>query len=291
MTTTGGKIVKRAVIARNAVVGWICGSVMLSCTGAVAPLDPSEQVAESREALIADCGKVLICHLPGGDLKKAEEISVAPSAVDAHLRHGDSRGHCSACSGRPDGTACDDGNACTQGDQCHGGGCAAGTPMVCATGDACAPQGTCDPSSGACVYALAPDGTPCDDQNLCTLGETCLAGSCQGGAVVPGVVDDGTTTTVTCPPTATAVDGIVQTTCTFPGFFAPNNVFSGQVQLISHLTRDFGSFDILPIDATTVQLACVYETADGEQIGGIYRILPVAADHCTATADSFTCAD
>jgi hypothetical protein len=68
--------------------------------------------------------------------------------------------------------------------------------------------------------------------------------------------------------------------------------FRGPVQLISHLTRDFGSFDILPIDATTsVQLACVYETADGEQIGGIYTILPVAADHCTAMADSFTCTD
>jgi anti-sigma regulatory factor (Ser/Thr protein kinase) len=63
------------------------------------------------------------------------------------------------------------------------------------------------------------------------------------------------------------------------------------VQLISHLTRDFGSFDIFPIDATTVQLACVYETADGEQIGGIYTFLPVAADHCTATPDSFTCTD
>lgn len=38
--------------------------------------------------------KVSICHVPSGNINKARTISVGPSAVDAHLAHGDTLGPC-----------------------------------------------------------------------------------------------------------------------------------------------------------------------------------------------------
>ena len=39
-------------------------------------------------------GKVTICHVPPGNPANEHTITVSPSAVDAHLRHGDYRGPC-----------------------------------------------------------------------------------------------------------------------------------------------------------------------------------------------------
>ncbi len=81
-----------------------------------------------------------------------------------------------------DGASCDDGNACTVGDVCHAGVCGGGHPVVCSMpGDACHETAVCDPSSGRCVNAPKPDGTPCSDGNRCTTGETCETGACTGG--------------------------------------------------------------------------------------------------------------
>ena len=41
----------------------------------------------------------------------------------------------------------------------------------------------CDPTTGKCVVANAPDGTPCEDGNPCTLVDTCKSGQCQAGPV------------------------------------------------------------------------------------------------------------
>jgi hypothetical protein len=32
-----------------------------------------------------------------------------------------------------------------------------------------------------CSGAVKPNGTPCHDRNVCTLGETCQEGTCTGG--------------------------------------------------------------------------------------------------------------
>jgi hypothetical protein len=42
----------------------------------------------------------------------------------------------------------------------------------------------CDPATGDCVTQNAPNGTTCEDGNLCTTGETCQEGVCQGGTAV-----------------------------------------------------------------------------------------------------------
>jgi hypothetical protein len=88
------------------------------------------------------------------------------------------------------GDGCDDGDRCTT-DACNpraqdadARGCIH-TPVVCSGGgDACHMGGTCDPSTGLCSVVPRPDGTPCDDANACTGGDTCQLGVCAGGAPV-----------------------------------------------------------------------------------------------------------
>ena len=76
----------------------------------------------------------------------------------------------------PDGAACDDANDCTVGDVCAGGACAGSALASCDDGNVCTDDG-CDPATG-CVHT--PNGAPCDDSDLCTLGDTCLGGACAG---------------------------------------------------------------------------------------------------------------
>jgi hypothetical protein len=42
--------------------------------------------------------------------------------------------------------------------------------------------GTCDPDTGNCFADNAPDDTPCQTADLCSVGATCSAGTCSGGA-------------------------------------------------------------------------------------------------------------
>lgn len=73
------------------------------------------------------------------------------------------------------GKSCDDGNACTTSDVCNDQGICDGTPIVCNDVNPCTDD-TCD-SSGVCVFT--PDDTnSCDDDDVCTGIETCVAGNC-----------------------------------------------------------------------------------------------------------------
>ena len=75
------------------------------------------------------------------------------------------------------GTACDDQDACTQVDQCVNGVCTGGEALSCNDMNSCTTD-TCDPASG-CTNVPA-DGAPCDDADLCTMGDTCQGGQCVG---------------------------------------------------------------------------------------------------------------
>jgi cysteine-rich repeat protein len=89
-----------------------------------------------------------------------------------------------------DGTACDDGNLCTQTDTCVAGDCSGGIPVVCTASDECHAAGVCDPATGACSDPLAADGTSCEDGNLCTEDDTCVAGACTAGRPVVCTASD-----------------------------------------------------------------------------------------------------
>lgn len=52
--------------------------------------------------------------------------------------------------------------------------------VVCGASDACHAPGVCDPATGLCSDPPAPDGTVCDDGDVCTLTDGCVAGSCAG---------------------------------------------------------------------------------------------------------------
>jgi len=99
---------------------------------------------------------------------------------------------------------CNDNNACTT-DTCVAGQCVS-TPLNCndnnlCTADSCVAgkcmhkmmnctrtgsnvcqfnNGTCNPTTGQCVYASRPNGTTCDDGNLCTTKDKCTSGQCGG---------------------------------------------------------------------------------------------------------------
>lgn len=79
-----------------------------------------------------------------------------------------------------DGTACDDGDACTQSDTCSAGVCVGTNPVVCDGEDQCRETGSCDPVEGTCIYPPKPDGTTCDDGDICTPSDTCELGVCTG---------------------------------------------------------------------------------------------------------------
>ncbi len=97
-----------------------------------------------------------------------------------------SDGYCDpvgGCKSTPknDGAACNDFLFCTVQDQCVSGQCK-GFPNTCAVaqGDPCK-TGVCNEAQKTCVQVAGNDGAACDDTNLCTMGEKCLAGTCVGG--------------------------------------------------------------------------------------------------------------
>ena len=76
---------------------------------------------------------------------------------------------------------CSDGDACTQSDNCAAGLCVPGVAKVCEDNNLCTAD-TCNKTTGNCVFdALAMNGTPCDDSNVCTLGDNCKSGICAVG--------------------------------------------------------------------------------------------------------------
>ena len=68
------------------------------------------------------------------------------------------------CEPLPGGTAC----------------CVGGNPVVCPPSDQCHDAGTCDPATGTCSNPAKPDGTGCNDGDLCTQTDTCQGGVCVG---------------------------------------------------------------------------------------------------------------
>jgi hypothetical protein len=131
------------------------------------------------------------------------------------------------------------------------------------------------------------DGIACDDSDRCTAQSSCSGGTCLGAT--PNETLTAHQLTLACPTTETAVNGMVNHTCDFPDTLAPNNIYTGNVVLVSHLDRIFANSDINPLGDGRIQLMCFYKNADGTGVGSISRL--VVATSCTATSDAgFTCA-
>jgi hypothetical protein len=102
----------------------------------------------------------------------------------------------SGCVHTANATPCDDGNPCTEDDACSGGQCGAGTPKDCNDLEPCTDD-TCNPETGMCEHANNAD--PCDDGDVCTVGDHCADGACQPGGP-KSCNDNNDCTTDTCTP-------------------------------------------------------------------------------------------
>ena len=85
--------------------------------------------------------------------------------------------------------ACDDGDLCTQNDACGSGSCLGVAVDCTGLGDVCN-TASCNPATGLCELAPANDGTPCNDNNACTLLDICGNGSCSGSPINCSFLDD-----------------------------------------------------------------------------------------------------
>lgn len=80
------------------------------------------------------------------------------------------------CNHKDNTAICDDGNACTSGDLCGGGVCK-GKAKLCDDKNPCTTD-SCSTQTG-CAFTLMAGG-PCDDGDLCTSSDSCVAGACKG---------------------------------------------------------------------------------------------------------------
>ncbi len=76
---------------------------------------------------------------------------------------------------------CDDADPCTMGDVCDHDGKCTGKAFVCDDGNPCTSD-VCTKADGKC-HTEPTSGAACEDGSGCTLGDACVQGSCESGAV------------------------------------------------------------------------------------------------------------
>ena len=100
------------------------------------------------------------------------------------------------CQHLPNANDCDDQNPCTVDDHCAAGVCLATEPLDCADDNPCT-NDFCVPSAGC---AHVPNAAPCDDGDVCTLGDTCAGNTCQSSGATLVCDDQNPCTDDTCDP-------------------------------------------------------------------------------------------
>lgn len=96
------------------------------------------------------------------------------------------------CTNKPNEAKCQDGKPCTGPDVCAGAVCA-GPAKVCSDDSPCS-EDFCNGLTGQCDVKPAVGEIPCDDGNVCTVGDTCVGYMCSGGLAKN--CDDGSPCTV-----------------------------------------------------------------------------------------------
>ncbi len=130
-----------------------------------APCDDGDACSENDNCNDGDCqGKALSCD-------------------DSNACTNDSCDKVKGCLHAVNVSPCSDGDACTQSDNCAEGQCVPGAVKVCNDNLLCTAD-TCNKTTGLCFFdPAAVNGTPCDDSNVCTLGDKCQNGFCSVGIV------------------------------------------------------------------------------------------------------------
>lgn len=110
----------------------------------------------------------------------------SPEQCDAGALNGTSGACCSStCTFEPATTACQpSAGPCDPAEYCTGVSPTCPADARSPSGTPCADDGlpctsdSCDGASALCQHTAVPDGTPCDDFDSCTGGETCIGGVC-----------------------------------------------------------------------------------------------------------------
>ncbi len=179
---------------------------------------------------------------------------------------GDSCHPQTGCSHTPlqDGTPCGDNNDCNGVDVCQDGECVPGGPMDCDDDNTCTAD-QCIPGTG-CVHDPLPGGTPCNDGDVCTVGDSCAGGVCSGS---PADCDDhDPCTTDVCD----ALSGCVHTT--LPDGTGCGGGVCGQAVCVQGVCEPVGSgvscedYDPCTRDWCDSELGCQHEVLpDGSDCG------------------------
>jgi hypothetical protein len=78
----------------------------------------------------------------------------------------------------PAGASCSDGDFCNGAETCDAAGaCVSGSAPCGLSLDPCKTV-SCDGAAGRCVTTNKPNGTACDDSNVCTQSSSCVEGAC-----------------------------------------------------------------------------------------------------------------
>jgi hypothetical protein len=180
------------------------GLLVAGCDGVVGPQGPEgppgpegpqgEPGSLVLGGLSCGEGEYLTGFTPEGGLictfvSKCRPIGCDDQSVCTTDECNETIGICVNDPGPHEGDPCDDGDLCTVGELCSGGVCSPGLPIDCNDQNACTADG-CDGATGLCFNDGGPlEGAPCEDGDLCTVGETCAAGVCSLG--LPVDCDDG----------------------------------------------------------------------------------------------------
>ena len=167
-----------------------CGGVARDCKDASDQCNVgicNEEASECQPQPIQDgtfCDDGLFCTTGDsclGGLCKGAARDCSSSADQCHMAVcNEANGSCDAIP-LANGTTCDDDLYCTVEDSCQEGICRGAVRDCTAIGDQCK-VGICSEKDQACTAIAVPDGVSCNDANACHIGESCLAGSCTGGA-------------------------------------------------------------------------------------------------------------
>lgn len=156
-------------------------SILLELARRCGPADlDGNRIVDSADSLLAS-GK--LDQPPGPSGFKAVDQGCGPAPCDDG--NGCTHDYCDPEGGvcRSVPRSCDDGDPCTV-DLCdpETGQCVF-DPVSCDDGNVCT-RDFCDGETGICGHAPEADGSPCDDESLCTEFDACQGGSCAGVPLV-----------------------------------------------------------------------------------------------------------
>jgi cysteine-rich repeat protein len=172
--------------------------------------DPGEACDDGNVAAGDGCRADCTLEVCGDGIKDPQEGCDDGNDVDGDC--------CSpTCVADPDGASCDDGDACTLDDHCEAGACTPATVVACPANTPCE-LGVCDHAVGTCSIVQKAEGAPCDDADVCSVLDRCVASVCTGSFEIT-CDDQEPCTTDGCDPvagcTTTPVEGFASVTCTF----------------------------------------------------------------------------